>query len=229
MIASPAFNGQVTIPFAISLAETFALLRENGIDVTFRISHSGSLLVLERNRLMHMFLESDCTHLLCVDVDIGWSARHVMGMIAHDKELVAGVYPNRTNGKFYFRPILKEDQSVVLGDNNLLKMEGIPAGFMLLKREVLEKIKEKLPNDYFNSFDSEEQSTKCYAFFNILLENNNMWGEDYYFCRLCTAAGVDIWVDANIQLWHGGTVGCLAKHMGESPEDPTKKEFVCLQ
>ena len=46
-----------------------------------------------RNILTANFLESDCTHLLFIDADIGFSAEDVARIASHDQPVVGGMYP----------------------------------------------------------------------------------------------------------------------------------------
>ena len=94
MIATPAYDGRVHVPYAISLSETTALLLNSGVQVQYNITTSGSLLVAERNRILKLFMKSDATHLLCVDSDLGWNPQFVLKMLLADKEFInpAGIY-----------------------------------------------------------------------------------------------------------------------------------------
>src|SRR5271166_2900461 len=199
MIASPAYDGKVLVPFAISLSETVLCMAVNQIQVNYNITTSGSLLVAARNKIIQNFIETDCTHLLCVDSDLGWPAPAVLAMINHDVEFVAGVYPARgPNKEFMFRSKLNPDESIVKNDKNLLGMEYIPAGFMLLKREAIQKMIDKFPELYFEPKAEAMKHAKGYCLFNTEVLDGEFWGEDYVFCRRAREAGVEIWVDPMI-------------------------------
>lgn len=219
-IATPAFDGRVHVPYAISLAETTAFLLQGGIPVQYRIQTSGSLLCAERNRLVKYFLESDCTHILCVDSDLGWPHQAVAALIQKEVPVVAGIYPARQENTFLFRPCLKEDGSIVSNEEkHLIKMEYIPAGFMLIERCVIEKILEMTPHLAFQPKDSNAPSG--HAFFNTELRDGEFWGEDYVFCRLIREAGFDIWVDPFIEFDHAGRRGMLANVLTNNPAEAT--------
>lgn len=208
-IATPAFDGKVHIPYAIALTETVLLLARNHIQVELRMNSSGSLLCAERNRLVKSFMESDCTHMLCIDSDLGWHADSVVEMLKKDMEFIAGVYPARGIEKvFTFRPIFKEDGSVVNDPvKGLLKMQAIPAGFMLLKRSVLEKMIACRPDLEF--IPKDPKAASGHALFNTEIYEGEFWGEDYIFCLRAQDAGIDIWVDPMLQFNHAGTIGTL--------------------
>jgi hypothetical protein len=219
-IATPAYSGTVNVPYALSLAETMFALKTHGIDVVPRITASGSLLVAERNRLLEAFWQSDCTHMLCIDGDLGWPAQAVLAMLDADKEFVAGVYPARGDANaFLFRPE-KQANGAIVQDKHLLKMQYIPAGFMLISRSAVKKMREKHPDLYF-----EPKAKDCgnpsagYCLFNTEVYEGEFWGEDFVFCRKAREAGVDIWVDPLIQFDHAGTLGMLIQALTTNPEE----------
>lgn len=224
MIATPAYDGRVHVPYAVSLAETTNLLLSNGIQVVYNISCSGSLLVAERNRIIKTFIDSDCTDLLCLDSDLGWPAQAITKMLLNDKEFVGGVYPSRDGKTFTFRPSHNEDMSIA-SDGGLLKMEYIPAGFMLMKRSVIEKMIAKHPNDYFEPKHESMKGNSGWMFFNTELWDGEFWGEDYVFCRKAREAGVDIWVDPLIPFDHAGVKGRLMDILSEKPEEKPQEKI----
>jgi hypothetical protein len=220
MIATPAYAGKVDIPFALSFSSTMLLLNSHGIEVVPLITSSGSLLVAERNRIVQAFWESDCTHLLCIDSDLGWPAEAVMAMLNSGKEFVAGVYPARDPSKatkqYLFRP--ECDARGIIQDKHLIKMQYIPAGFMLIAKSVITKMREKHPDLYYEPKDKRNNPEPGYCFFNTEVWEGEFWGEDFVFCRKAREAGVEIWVDPLIQFDHAGTVGMLLEVLTQNKE-----------
>lgn len=211
MIATPAYSGKVDIPYAVALAYTINLLASHNIQVEPRITSSGSLIVAERNHIVQSFWESDCTHLLCIDADLGWPPEAVLAMLNVKKEFVAGVYPARGDvDAFLFRPELNPNGSIVTEDH-LLKMQYVPAGFMLIARSVIEKMRNKHPKLYYEPKDKRNNPAPGYCFFNTEVWEGEFWGEDFVFCRKAREAGVDIWVDPLIQFNHAGKIGMLTE------------------
>lgn len=206
-IATPAYGGKVHVAYAISLSETVKLLAENDIETIVQINTSGTILVAERNRLINFFLSSDATHMLCIDEDLGWPAQAVKDLIDFDEEFIAGVYPTRKGREFKCKPIYNPDFTIVKSDKNLLEMESVPAGFMLLKRSVLEKMIVQFPELAFKSDIPLFESGYC--LFNTEVWQGHFWGEDYVFSRRAREAGVRIWVDPVIEFDHAGEQGML--------------------
>ncbi len=219
-IATPAFDGRVHVQYAIALADTCSLLRSHGIDVQININSSGSLLVAERNRLNKQFLASDCTHMLCIDSDLGWPPVAVKAMLDHDIDFVAGLYPARGENTFLFRPVYNDDRGIIKHESkNLLKMNHVPSGFMLLKRHVLERMTSHFSHLYFEPKSTAHKHENGTCLFNTEIIDGEFWGEDYVFSMRAREAGFDIWVDPLIQFDHAGLKGCVASIL--TNEKPT--------
>lgn len=217
-VATPAFNNKVNTQFTLSLIALNLLLKENGVSITNALNPSGSLLVAERNRIVEDFYRSEATHLLCVDSDLGFPAEAVLAMLNANKEFVAGVYPARSGdgaSEYLIRPKLT-DNSIVIQEGHLLAAEYIPAGFMLLSRSAVQKMREKFPELYYQPKMEERKNQHAYLFFNTEVWEGEFWGEDYVFCRRAREAGIDIWVDPLIQFDHDGKIGMLFEHMKEN-------------
>ena len=219
-LGTPAFNNKVNTEFALSLISLNILLKENGVSISNHLCPSGSLLVAERNRIVEDFYRSEATHLLCVDSDLGFPPEAVLAMLKADKEFVAGVYPARLEhnaeaAEYLIRPKLT-DKSIIVQDGHLLAAEYIPAGFMLLSRAAVQKMRDKFPELYYQPKLEERKDQHAYLFFNTEVHEGEFWGEDYVFCRRAIQAGIDIWVDPFIQFNHNGKIGMLYEYMKEN-------------
>lgn len=219
-IATPAYDGKVNVSYVMSLLNTTEMLRANGIEYMLHIPTSSSLLVAERNRILELFWMSDATHALLIDSDLGWPAEAVIAMLNEDKEIVAGVYPARPkpNGVkgFMFRPILNPDGSLVT-KKHLIKAEGVPAGFMLISKDAIKKMRDKFPELYYAPKDSRNDSESTYCLFNTEIIDGEFWGEDYVFCHRALIADVEVWIDPLITFDHGGTIGALHSILTDDP------------
>lgn len=189
-LTTPAFLGQVHIQYALSLAETAVLLNSHKILLELHLSHSTSELVQARNQLIQDFLNSDSSHLLMIDSDLGWPPEAILKLIQKDLDIIGGCYPSRNDKIFRFRPILQENGSLVF-NNSFLEMEAIPAGFLLIKRQVIEKAIAEQP------------------LFRTGIMNGQFWGEDYYFCKALRKSGFKILADPTLQFNHDGCTGKL--------------------
>lgn len=218
VIATPAYSGKVNVQYAIALSETVSLLEMHGFEVMIRISIGGSLLVADRNRILQMFWDTGADHLLMVDSDLGWNPQSVIRLIKAGKDISGGVYPSRKEGIFNFRPILEEDGRLEMCKlTGLLKMEYIPAGYLLISRSALSKMREKHPELAYSPKDERNKSEAAYCLFNTEVWDGEFWGEDYVFCRRAAQAGLEIWVDPLIEFDHDGKIGRLSDILTDDP------------
>jgi hypothetical protein len=209
-IATPAFDGKVNVNYACSLCDTRLYLAANAIESVVRIHTAGSLLVRERNDLVKVFLETDCTHMMCIDSDIGWNPLDIKKLLDYNEDFVASLYPARGERVFLFRGVYEgENKRMVISEKKLLEMQYIPAGFMLLKRCVLEKMIDFFPQLYYEPKEESLKHTKGYCLFDTEIWDGEFWGEDYVFCRRARQSGFRIWIDPLITLDHAGTAGAF--------------------
>jgi hypothetical protein len=226
-IGTPAYDGKVHVPYAMSLLDTNEILRNHGYEVLVRLPVGGSLLVADRNRILQMFWELEADYILCIDSDLGWDPRVILKML-HDieengKDFVAGVYPSRDGKGFNFRPFQEPDGRITMCEKtNLLKMEYIPAGFMLFTRDVVKKLRDNNPQRYYSPKDPRSDTESTYCLFDTEVWEGEFWGEDYVFCRRVGEVGVDIWVDPLIEFNHAGVVGSLIQALTTDPSKAQK-------
>jgi hypothetical protein len=218
-IATPAYSGTVHVQYTISFAQTVCALLSKGHKVTPYIEAGGSLLIATRNRILQLFLESEATHLLCIDSDLGWPAEAVLAMLEENKDFVCGVYPSR-NGEnvFLYRPVLDKDNNLIT-DRHLIKAEYIPAGFMLLSRRAVQQMVSKFPEKVCAPKIGTNAHLKFCSLFETEVYEGEFWGEDYVFCRRAREAGIDIWIDPLIQFDHAGRMGTLVETLTPVTEE----------
>lgn len=217
-IGTPAYEGKVHVQYAMSLLDVCKILELHGFETIVRVPVSGSLLVADRNRLLEMFWQSGADYMLCIDSDLGFDPRAVLRMIQSKKHFVAGVYPSRDGVGFTFRPDLETDGRIIMCETTkLLKMLYVPAGFMLLTRELIAVMRDKYHELYYSPKDPRSHKESAFCFFDTQVFEGEFWGEDYVFCRRARDAGFDIWVDPLIQFDHAGVTGALIEVLTDKP------------
>ena len=206
-LATPAYDGKTHTQYTMSLALTVNYLTSQGHQVFLDVDSSNTLLVAARNNFVHKFLKSDCTHLLMIDSDLGWNPAEFMEFIKSDKDFLAGIYPSRTVAKtFVYHPSINEDNSFV-ADGFLIKSTFVPSGFIMLKKEALQKMVKHFKELSYKSKDGlGDEGT---LLFNTEIIDGEFCSEDYVFCKRAEEAGLQIWVDPRITFNHAGVVGGL--------------------
>jgi len=230
-VATPMYEGMCTCNYLNGMIDLFANCTGYEIPAFFYGTENQSLIQRARNESVAAFLETDCTHLLFIDADIGFSGKDALSLLflaASDKEkqydVLAGPYPKKT----FFWNGVKTAVEKRLGseDPQSLKhfgmeyaflmseqqpfylkkpMEVLKAGtgFMLIPRRVFTKFKEVYPKQLYSGRKSREE---C-AFFDCIIDpvTKHYWAEDYMFCSYVRKMGGKVWIAPWLELSHQGS------------------------
>jgi hypothetical protein len=217
LIATPTYEHKVHISYMMAALDTVRLLESQGFEVDLQIPSQSSLVVHSRNAILQRFIETDFDYLLMVDSDLSWDPEAVIRLIHANKEFSGGVYPDRMGRGFLFRPSVGENNQIkICEETMLIKMEYIPAGFILLKRSAIQRMQYQFPELYYESAD---KTDKGFCLFNTEVIDGQFWGEDYVFCRRAKESGIDIWVDPHIPFNHAGLNGKLMDVLTTNKEE----------
>lgn len=197
LLAMPAYDSP-DAGVAFSLARSREALTEAGIQSAILILQGNCHVDDGRNSIVRDFLESDCTDLMFLDADVSWEPQGLVQLCERDQDVVGGVYPYRRDGSENMPVRLMEDAECVDG---LREVEGLPTGFMKIRRHVLEKMAEAAPK-YFDKiyetalvFDRPSPDA-----------NKTRWGGDIDFCNRWRAMGGKIYADEELRLGHTGKI-----------------------
>ena len=214
-IATPAFGHQVTTNYMNSVMR-FVSTQHPRIQVSTAIHlQSGMALVTQaRNNCVASFMKSDCTHFLFIDADIGFEPEAIFRLLEKDEEVVLTPYPVKgygANGSLQFIVHFPDPQNVKIDNDGFIEITAGPTGFMLIKREVFEKLAKAYPdkktvNKQLVGNKVETMDNNWYTFFETGVDPKNGYlGEDICFCKLWTDIGGKIYGDAKTSLSHFGS------------------------
>src|SRR6056300_977380 len=101
MIATPMYGGQCAGMFCKATNDLATVCATHGIPMQFYFLFNESLITRARNYCVDEFMRSDCTHLMFIDSDIGFSAQDVLSLLGlsiinDDYDVVCGPYPKKT-------------------------------------------------------------------------------------------------------------------------------------
>lgn len=164
-----------------------------------------------RNRLVRDFLETDCEQLVFLDVDVSWTPKDLGKLMDYDRDIVAGVYPRRADEQPY--PVKTLGGERRADSDGLVEVEGVPTGFLKIKRRVFETLSKGVP--HHRSSDDPAGRATIPVIFERTLNGMSRVGGDIEFCRKARAAGFKIYVDPMMSLGHQGTkhyFGCLGHY-----------------
>ncbi len=205
-LAVAAYDG-LAAPFVLSLfSSALNVDRSLGLCIFAGNCHVDD----SRNRLVRDFLESGCEQLVFLDADVCWVDADLRKLIDHDADIVAGIYPMKNDDEVEYpvKPLPGERWARADG---LVEVEGVPTGFLKIRRRVLETLAETVPT-HFGRGESPGDRRRIPIIFERTLNGDSRRGGDYEFCRKARAAGFQVYVDPMMQLAHQGVKvwhGCL--------------------
>ena len=195
MLASPTFNGQFCSEFVTSLVGAIKDCSAHGIKTLYTPLVGVHWVDFARDVMAELFLQSDCTHMIQIDADLGFDPLAVRRLVEHDKDIIGGAYHVKTD--------LVDTYSV--NDNcgeGLRAVNGLAGGFMMVKRGVIEHLSGGLPKYSI--------STLQYGLLNVAplytreIREHDYTGEDFAFCNRAVKAGYDLWLEPDIDFEHIG-------------------------
>jgi hypothetical protein len=238
-VATPMYGGMCTGQHAIGMANMVGMSITNKIRMHYSFMMNESLITRARDSLAYDFLASDFSHLLFIDADIGFDPYVIPSMLAADKDIICGLYPKIEINWISVEKAVKQgvpfsdlhkhtgEFAVKLVDNKGLtglvsepfEIQNGATGFMLIKREVFEGLKDKVPtytSDMYAAVDTERKKKIVHQFFDTSIdpESNNLLSEDYHFSKLARDNGFKVWAAPWVTLSHTGTytfTGSLVK------------------
>ena len=146
------------------------------------VIHHARNRLIANSSLVHPKLEYE--YYLCLDSDIGFTVDQLQKLIDHNLPIVSGAYVK--NGQITGGWL--EDRTVrwIKDGSGLHAVDWVGCGFLLIKREVLEK----MPAPWFQ-FIEERRG-----------ENYITYSEDVWFCKKARELGYNIYIDLDCRLEH---------------------------
>jgi hypothetical protein len=238
-VATPMYGGMAHGLYIKSSLDLQTTMNKYGIDCKFSFLFNESLITRARNYLVDEFLRTDYTHLLFIDSDIHYNPQDVIALLALDKDVIGGPYPKKSInwgnvaqaarnhpemepkeleqlvGEYVFNVVKGTKQFTV---TDPLEVMEIGTGFMLVKRQVFEKMEKEYPMIRYKpdhvgqaNFDG---SRYIHAYFDTVIDtkgsitdggSDRYLSEDYMFCQMWRKMGGQIYLCPWMKTQHIGT------------------------
>ena len=150
-----------------------------------------------RNSAVREFLKTDCTDLVFIDDDVGFEPEDLYALVMADADVVGGVYPKKQDETDF--PVFLEG-GPLHGKNGLVEVQGLPTGFMRIRRHVLEKLCEGAESFIGQAGDP----IPYHVIFERVIDGNRRWSGDYAFCRKWRALGGKLYAMPEMKFTHTG-------------------------
>ena len=193
------------LQFHVSYTKTIIKAQEYGVKITTVYTAGASHVGKARERALIQAMDVEgATHFLFIDDDMGWEDRLPFRMIAANVDFACAVGVRKED-----KPALccnfYPDGQIIHPVNRFVKVRDVGFAFVLLKRNVIERMREAYPDLAYNAGKNPDGSQKIeYALFLDMIDDRERMSEDYSFCRRWTAIGGEIWADRHARLIHAG-------------------------
>jgi len=205
-ICMPCYGGMLTESTFMSYIKWSNTCRQLGIDWTMETMTNESLISRARNTLTAKFLHNkDSTHLMFIDADIGWEPWHLLVMLNAQKDVIGGLYPMKSLPVKWC--VNGFEGAEVSEDGTLQEVSKTGTGFMLIKRDVFEKLNaHPATKPFINDIGlPPELNPYMKTYFDTAVRENRYYSEDWTFCENWRDIGGQVWVDKRVLLKHTGT------------------------
>lgn len=158
-----------------------------------------------RNSLARSFLETDATHLMFIDADLEFSPDSVAKLLSYDEDVIGGVYPYKNDYEAF--PYTVENPAKPKFDSRgLVTATGIPGGFTLIARRVVERLYKKAASKgaWHAKGDQPGRKPVVEIWHRTMERGKERRSGDYEFCRKVRDAGFSIWIAPFLRFAHIG-------------------------
>jgi hypothetical protein len=170
--------------FSYCLAQLYKTTSELGIE-TFLFYDSSTILLNQRERLLEQAKKVNSDYVLWIDSDMMFPSTTAVRLLEHNKDIVACNYTKRTKPlKTVAYTNLNDWDSWVPMEpqDELVKVEGVGMGCMLMKLDIFEKIQ------------------KPYFEFRYKEDTQDYFGEDFILLGKLREQGYDVYIDTVLSM-----------------------------
>jgi len=225
-ISTPCYDAMMTMQYTMSLLNLITFLNEYKIQFVIDFLGNESLITRARNKTLGKFMDTDCTHLLFIDSDIEFQPQAVMDLLLFNKDVACCVYPKKGMNWNKFMYSMQTEQlskerlesrgldfaynaeydsdGKVIKNGNFVKVQHAATGFMLIKREITQKLAKMHPELEILSDDLAYENKIYCGLFCCMIKDRQYLSEDYSFCHRVNEAGGEVWINVKHNLNHVG-------------------------
>ena len=231
-VATPMYGGLCNGQYTLGMIQMVANFTQAQVPFQFAYMMNESLITRARNSLAHDFLQSDCSHLMFIDADIGFNPQDILRMINANKDIICGIYPKKEINWVDVEKAVKAGVPLedlknhtgafvvnLVGDapsaegniHQPMQIANGGTGFMLIQRKVFQGLIDKVPtynNDMYLAIDLERKPKVINEFFATSIDansGNRLLSEDYHFCKIAREQGFTVWAAPWANLVHCGS------------------------
>ncbi|MDF3016324.1 MAG: hypothetical protein K0R44_1549 [Thermomicrobiales bacterium] len=193
----PSLEGP-TAPFKDALEKSIGAVIGAGWDEGLAEERGCPYISSARATMLRKALDAKADVIVFLDYDLSWDEGDLLKLIETPGDVVAGVYRFKTPEVSYMGVLWpSHDGSVTVREDGCVRADRVPAGFLKITKEAVEKFMGDYPELMFGP-----RYHPSIDLFNHGAHEGLWWGEDYAFCRRWTAKGGEIWIVPDLNLTH---------------------------
>lgn len=227
-LSTPCYGGLCLEGYAESLIRLQRTCAENGIEIVLDTTENESLVPRARNLSIARFLlENKQDFFMFIDADIHFDPTSVVRLIKSGHDIAVAAYPKKAVMWEQTEDAIKKgdtrdpsrmSSSLVLNFkyqntplvNGFAEVLDGPTGFMLIKRDVIQRMYDHYRPTLacVNDHQNRGTLTDYVAIFDCMIdpESKRYLSEDYAFCRRWQQMGGKIYADCMTTLGHIGNL-----------------------
>jgi hypothetical protein len=169
----------------------------------FRV-HGYKQIDLARCQMVSDALAAGCEETLWIDADTAFHADAVDQLRSHNLPIVCGIYPKKSKRELAIHAMAGTSDIQFGKGGGLLEIQYAPTGFLLVRREVYDKMRQQLALPECRA-DTGRTLVPYYAP-HIRPDGDGWWylADDFAFCERARQCGYKIIADTSIRLFHIG-------------------------
>ena len=225
-LSTPCYGGICLEIFASSILQLQIECIKNNIQLFIDTTENESLVHRARNVSIGRFMQkSDADYFMFIDADIHFDPVSVIRLLKSGHDISVACYPKKCvmwdqgaeclkRGQDANPSMLASSLVVNIGatqrqvENGFIQVLDGPTGFMMIKREVIEKMQEHYKElQCVNDHQNRDFDEYC-ALFDCMIDpvTRRYLSEDYAFCRRWQQMGGKIYADVHTTLGHVGNL-----------------------
>ena len=196
-IATPSFDGKVTVEYASSLADTISYSKNLGIEVHHFFYSKEAIVQSARNKLVSMINKDMYDCVIFIDSDIAWRPEDFFKLVESKNDVIGATYRKKQDKESYvFSEIINSS------DPYTFEVGSLGFGFI--------KISKKALHNLIGTSDNYiDDGILCKNIFEVIVKDGEIYSEDVTVCNKLKALGFNIYLDKKINLVHTGTVNFI--------------------
>lgn len=201
-VAVPCYDKKVFAPCVQSLMNAMQVLLLTETKFQFKFEVGCPYVSMARNNLVRAFMASDCTDLVFIDADIGFSAESFKALIDSPEQVVGGAYPKKQAVEEFAVRLKTDENNRVIHENGAILAEGLATGFLKIHRSVFEQMQAAHPElSYLDGATGQE----TFDLFGTFVKDGRWYGDDFGFCHLWEELGGKLYLLPDITFQHMGS------------------------